>query len=255
MGHGIHNDVARLRRAGLPLNLRTCDWGKAHQARLNALQLADLQSIMDVLDVDYCNLHNGGNDALYTVETCLRMLDIIDLQNANAREAVVFAVKLWGIVAGRPGNAWLAPFSGCVLQQTVCRPPLSVYNVRTDATKARNNVQFLAPYLAIFVPTSYWCAPRVLQTKSSSSSQFLPPSSPCSPCSPCPPCRIPLSLSLASVDSAGLFLFHGLLRFLSGNLHPPSFRSLFLRHLLSGTPLPFLFVESSDCFRNSPEPF
>lgn len=79
VGHSIYNDVAWLSKAGVTLDLRACDLGKAYQAQLNALQLASLQYIMDALKIDYHNLHNGGNDAFYTLETYLRMLEIIDL--------------------------------------------------------------------------------------------------------------------------------------------------------------------------------
>lgn len=88
VGHSIHNDIAWLSQAGVVFNMLSCDLGQAYQARLKSFQLVSLARMMDAVDVDHCNCHNGGNDAYYTLETGLRMLDMMDVQHENARERV-----------------------------------------------------------------------------------------------------------------------------------------------------------------------
>lgn len=77
VGHSIMGDLRWLEGQGVDLGTRhltICDVGQAHQARSHALQLTKLQKMMDELGMDYCDLHNAGNDAFYSVEVLRQMM-------------------------------------------------------------------------------------------------------------------------------------------------------------------------------------
>jgi len=86
IGHSIHNDIAWLKTAGVELGLDVCDIGKAYQAKKQSIQSIGLYTMMDELLVGYENLHNGGNDAYYTLEVFLRMLEVEDMGRQNKSE-------------------------------------------------------------------------------------------------------------------------------------------------------------------------
>lgn len=77
VGHSIQNDVNWLKSMGVGLekiNLEVVDIGLAYQAAKNNLQLTKLEKMMAVLKIKFENLHNGGNDAVYSVQVLLQMM-------------------------------------------------------------------------------------------------------------------------------------------------------------------------------------
>ena len=81
IGHSIHHDVHWLEGLGIDLDrlaLTTCDIGKAHQGKKGHLQLTRLAAIMDHHGINQANLHNAANDAYYSLEVGLRMMEVED---------------------------------------------------------------------------------------------------------------------------------------------------------------------------------
>lgn len=75
MGHSVHNDIAWLANSGVLLDLPVCDLAKAYQSQKQSVQVTGLQKMMEALAVDHQNCHNGGNDAFYTLETGVEMIN------------------------------------------------------------------------------------------------------------------------------------------------------------------------------------
>jgi hypothetical protein len=80
IGHSVHNDISWLSHAGVILDLPVCDVGKAYQAQQESFQQISLRNMMDALGIEHRNLHNGGNDAFYTMKVSLEMMEKIDLR-------------------------------------------------------------------------------------------------------------------------------------------------------------------------------
>jgi hypothetical protein len=77
IGHSVRHDLGWLRGLGVPLDLdklTVCDIGQAYQAKGQALELTGLSRMMDNVGLHYENLHNGGNDAVYSLQVGLLMM-------------------------------------------------------------------------------------------------------------------------------------------------------------------------------------
>jgi hypothetical protein len=79
VGHNIRQDVDWLAGSGCALFAQgeavLCDFGMAFQAQMDVFQARKLSKMMDHYGIAHCNLHNGGNDAFYSLELFLCMLE------------------------------------------------------------------------------------------------------------------------------------------------------------------------------------
>jgi hypothetical protein len=76
-GHTINQDIRWLKGVGVELELGDvtfCDIGLAYQASRGAHQLTKLERMLHSFDIPGENLHNGANDAYYSLRVCLEMM-------------------------------------------------------------------------------------------------------------------------------------------------------------------------------------
>jgi DNA polymerase III epsilon subunit-like protein len=83
IGHTVHNDISWLSNAGVTLDAPVCDIGKAFQAQQESVQQIGLRNMMDALGIEHRNLHNGGNDAFYTMKVFLEMVEMVDVRQGK----------------------------------------------------------------------------------------------------------------------------------------------------------------------------
>ena len=74
VGHSIQHDIDWLKTLGIDVQMEGCDIAKAWQAREGAVHLTSLAHMLDGLKIEYSNLHNAANDAVYTLRVFKRMM-------------------------------------------------------------------------------------------------------------------------------------------------------------------------------------
>jgi DNA polymerase III epsilon subunit-like protein len=74
VGHSIHGDLKWLKGMGVYLDGRKAvDIALARQALDGKLESTSLVRMLEDLGIPYCNLHNAGNDARYTLQALIAM--------------------------------------------------------------------------------------------------------------------------------------------------------------------------------------
>lgn len=80
IGHTIQNDVKWLNHADVDLfklipHLTVCDIGRAWQAMRDEPQSTGLGRMLDHAGCQHPHTHNAGNDARYSIDICLKMME------------------------------------------------------------------------------------------------------------------------------------------------------------------------------------
>ncbi len=78
VGHDVHNDMGHLSRIGVDVSaagnfLKTVDTQDLHQHWSGASDARSLRFMLDDIGIQHKNLHNGGNDAAYTLQAMVAM--------------------------------------------------------------------------------------------------------------------------------------------------------------------------------------
>jgi uncharacterized protein YfaT (DUF1175 family) len=77
VGHSIGHDVDWLNQAGVTAAYtHTCDIAKVYQATRKEIQLTSLANMLDRFEVQHSYLHNAGNDAVYTLRACMKLMEV-----------------------------------------------------------------------------------------------------------------------------------------------------------------------------------
>jgi DNA polymerase III epsilon subunit-like protein len=94
VGHNVQQDIKWLATLGCATLLQlevVCDVGMAFQAQMGLLQARKLSKMMDFYEIQYSNLHNGANDAFYTLELFLCMVEQVQGEKLRKDSSVVVA--------------------------------------------------------------------------------------------------------------------------------------------------------------------
>jgi hypothetical protein len=79
IGHSVQQDVQWLTELGVVFpTIKTCDIAQAHYALRGVFAKRKLSSIIDEYSIEYSNLHNSGNDAVYTLVYTMRMMEEVE---------------------------------------------------------------------------------------------------------------------------------------------------------------------------------
>jgi hypothetical protein len=88
-GHSLQGDLKWLEEAGVELdNIVECDLAEVWMARHNHIQKTGLMAMLTQLQFSFTNLHNGGNDATYTLEVGMAMMEKEEIHQAKGQAAV-----------------------------------------------------------------------------------------------------------------------------------------------------------------------
>lgn len=78
VGHDIQNDINLIKNVGFHVTedmfLDIVDTQDFYQHLRMSSQQAGLKSVLDDLEIEHVFLHNGGNDAVYTLQAMIRLV-------------------------------------------------------------------------------------------------------------------------------------------------------------------------------------
>jgi len=77
VGHSIAKDLHWLVDMGvtIPTNITQCDIAQVDCANRQDSQRRKLSKMLAEYRIEYCSLHNGGNDAFYTLACAMKMME------------------------------------------------------------------------------------------------------------------------------------------------------------------------------------
>lgn len=91
VGHDIRSDISLIKNIGFHVEdgmfLEIVDTQDVHQHLRMKTQQAGLRSVLNDLEIEHSFLHNGGNDAVYTLQALVRLVVKIR-QDSLRREAM-----------------------------------------------------------------------------------------------------------------------------------------------------------------------
>lgn len=78
MGHDIKSDISLVRNVGFHVKdgmfLEIVDTQYLHQHYRMLGQQMGLKGVLNDLEIEHCFLHNGGNDAVYTLQAMVSLI-------------------------------------------------------------------------------------------------------------------------------------------------------------------------------------
>ncbi len=103
VGHGVNSDINLVKHIGFVVRddmfLEIVDTQDIHRHYRMRAQQAGLKAVLDDLEIEHSFLHNGGNDAVYTLQAMLaivlkKRVDSIRRENERQQKRYIFSTSI-----------------------------------------------------------------------------------------------------------------------------------------------------------------